>query len=222
MQCEATKCRAQARCRLCKIFLWYLDNTVWVVWFNFVLAFLLLWVGARFLFVHGVFSFQTTHVFCLGMMNYSLCENLSNHTTTSGCIWKTQCGCCGLTSSWRFRVCEFKLVFLFVHGVFSFQIAYLFLFMHEESGLWENLFNHWEPMRMRVEAYSCHTTARFSTAVNARRFMWWTWDKYVRKNDVLFRWHRGRWLLRANFFNLLSVRETISLVVPKAVYMGLV
>ena len=29
-----------------------------------------------------------------------------------------------------------------MHGVFSFQIAYLFLFMHEESGLWENLSNH--------------------------------------------------------------------------------
>ena len=43
------------------------------------------------------------------------------------CIWITKYGCGDLTSPWRFCVCELELVFVFVHGVFSFQVTHVFV-----------------------------------------------------------------------------------------------
>ena len=34
---------------------------------------------------------------------------------------------CGLTSPWRFCVCELELVFSFVHGAFPFQSTHFFV-----------------------------------------------------------------------------------------------
>ena len=77
-------------------------------------------------------------------------------------------------------------------------------------------------MRLRVGAYWCHTNARLSSGIGARRFMWRTWYSFVHKNDVFLWWHRPMYLLSANFLNFNLCRVPFRSWSQGQVCMGLV
>ena len=117
VQCEAASCRVQTKCGVCKTFLLYLDKAVGLLWLNFTMAVLRIWIGA-----------------------------------------------CFFVRARRLSVSEY--IFLCWWGMMN-------------QSLWEKTCSSLEPMRMRVETYSCHTNARLSTGTNARRFIWQRWCTFL-------------------------------------------
>ena len=89
VQCEAASCRVQTKCGVCKTFLLYLDKAVGLLWFNFTMAGLRIWIGACFFVRRGVFPFPSTYFFVGEAWWIKACgRKLSHHWNRCVCLLK--------------------------------------------------------------------------------------------------------------------------------------